>query len=869
MGYRTLMPLRRMHSMKHLLYTTISSFLLILTTQLYGQDQFERLYTTTNTDILSTSLHELGNGYLMLSLQINDKGENEKINLTSLDQKGTINWSMEYDYDLEEDVFIAELGEVEALIDGTIAFSALLKKDSLNKVVTVVDGQGNHLWTRLTGNIDDIFDDNSFRSNLVSVDDLGFIHVTNSISNNQSDLFLSAYYLAGELRIGSRWAISDTSGNSLSTAVRDVQYLSDSTVVILGNTMDKNHQLFVTKIDSTGNILWAKSYTADLGTGLNQSATSLDEMIDGTIIILGARAGSVSNGLLLHIDQQGNYLQSRSITPTGSGYDGIAVEVEALQDTTFAVAMKRLNLTTNEVLPVIIKMNMDSIISYQTVLKSSTDRDPMRGGLIVSNDSLSPVFLTSTTRLDSMTLIPYIMKLNPTGGSGCEDAFNSFRFDSIFFTTDTLSILPSIESEFDSIEVRSMAFTEFNPPILNLTDTTYCPQDPIRYTLDGTVRGAVSYLWSDGVTDSIRTVTEAGQYVLNVIVGIEECFTLCDTANVNQSEFPMAEIEVNTANFCSTGELALNVASNNPIVSIEWSSGQIDEPFIIVTDLNQYSATIIDNCGNPAIATIDLRDFSINNDPVINVSGENLCTDNTLVLTAAGNFLIEDLMWSTGEVGTATITVSEPGTYTVENIAQFCPGIGSVEIIEDQFLTPLTVDISSTCDAGNNVIQLIGGGSTSISSITWSTGATSPSIQVTEVGTYTVTVTDICDNTETASITITQEDIDDCITVGPTVLGTDCLLWPNALYPMSNNPRNTTFGPEDMNCGNVTIENYQLRIYNRWGNKIFESDNIKTRWNGLKNNTGKEQPATTYFWYATYTINGDDFENEGDATVIR
>ena len=132
-----------MHSMKHLLYTTISSLLLILSTQLFGQDQFERLYATTNTDILSTSLHELGSGFLMLSLQINEEGENEKINLTSLNQKGTINWSMEYDYDLEEDVFISELGEVEALIDGTIAFSALLQKDSLNKVVTVVDGQGN------------------------------------------------------------------------------------------------------------------------------------------------------------------------------------------------------------------------------------------------------------------------------------------------------------------------------------------------------------------------------------------------------------------------------------------------------------------------------------------------------------------------------------------------------------------------------------------------------------------------------------------------------------------------------------------------------------------------------------------------------
>jgi len=65
------------------------------------------------------------------------------------------------------------------------------------------------------------------------------------------------------------------------------------------------------------------------------------------------------------------------------------------------------------------------------------------------------------------------------------------------------------------------------------------------------------------------------------------------------------------------------------------------------------------------------------------------------------------------------------------------------------------------------------------------------------------------------------------------------------------------------------MRNYELSIYNRWGNRVFQSNNIDTRWNGRRNNDGRDQPSTVYFWYATYDINDNTFENEGDVTIIR
>ncbi len=851
--------------MNQILSVSAIIFSLLFCTNLFGQDRFERLYTTNETDVLSSSLHEIGGGYLILSLEINEDSEREFINLSRLDQKGNVDWTKEYDYDIEEDVFISELGEVEFLSDGTIAFSALLQKDSLNRLITRVDANGNVLWTFLAGNEDDQLT-TGFRSNLIDMQDAGMLHITANVTDQSDQVFFSQVSLTGELIWGASWELRDTSDNIISANVKDAIYLVDSTILILGNTNSEDHQLFLTKMDTIGNILWSKSYTANLGSGLNQSALSLDEMVDSTIIVLGTQVGSSSSALLLNVDQAGNYIQSRSIVSVTNNTDLIPVEVTTFSDTTIAVALKRLDLLTNEIRPIIAKIDLDSNIYYQTLLKSSTDLNPTRGGLI-SPDSISPVFITSSTRVDSVRLNPYIIKLDQDGNTNC-NSFVNLRYDSIFFEVDTLVWSSSPEITFDSISVSTRNFTEFNPPLLTLSDTTFCPQDPVIYTFDATTRGATSYLWEDGSTEPIRTVTETGMYTVTVIVGIEECFTLCDTGSVSQSEFPTAMIELNDANFCSSGELVLTVSSNNAIVSTLWSTGDTDRD-IIVTDLTQYSVNIVDDCGNPAQAQIDLRGFAINNNPSLSISTDNLCEDNSLLIVATGPVDPALLSWSTGETMVSSIRVTEPGTYTVENLETFCPGQGSIEIVEDQFLSDVSIDISQSCDAGSNTIQLVAGGMGPIETFTWSTGANTSIINITEPGTYSVTVTNICGDEFSNSITITQEQIDDCITTPPPPVGTDCIQWPNAIYPRSNNDLNRSFGPEDMNCGNVTIEGYDLRIYNRWGNMVFESNNIGERWNGTKNNNGGELPATTYFWYASYTIEGDSFESEGDVTVIR
>ncbi len=66
------------------------------------------------------------------------------------------------------------------------------------------------------------------------------------------------------------------------------------------------------------------------------------------------------------------------------------------------------------------------------------------------------------------------------------------------------------------------------------------------------------------------------------------------------------------------------------------------------------------------------------------------------------------------------------------------------------------------------------------------------------------------------------------------------------------------------------IQNFQMGIWNRWGEQIFTSRDIGTGWNGRKNNSGRMAPNGVY----TYIIKfdgprGAPFEYKGIVTLIR
>ena len=58
---------------------------------------------------------------------------------------------------------------------------------------------------------------------------------------------------------------------------------------------------------------------------------------------------------------------------------------------------------------------------------------------------------------------------------------------------------------------------------------------------------------------------------------------------------------------------------------------------------------------------------------------------------------------------------------------------------------------------------------------------------------------------------------------------------PNSFTP-NNDLINDTFGPKGIRM--LEYKSYEFTVFNRWGEKVFNSDNISDRWSGENTQTG-------------------------------
>ncbi len=134
----------------------------------------------------------------------------------------------------------------------------------------------------------------------------------------------------------------------------------------------------------------------------------------------------------------------------------------------------------------------------------------------------------------------------------------------------------------------------------------------------------------------------------------------------------------------------------------------------------------------------------------------------------------------------------------------------------------------------------------------WNTGDTTESLKVVHPGMYSLTVrTEPLGCSNTATIEITK----------------DCYIdIPNAFTPNGDGV-NDYFFPKQLSAQKIT--QFKMKIFNRWGELIFETNKKDSRgWDGQFN--GKPQPEGTYVYIINAEINGTRPEHyQGNITLIR
>src|SRR5690606_20023464 len=175
-----------------------------------------------------------------------------------------------------------------------------------------------------------------------------------------------------------------------------------------------------------------------------------------------------------------------------------------------------------------------------------------------------------------------------------------------------------------------------------------------------------------------------------------------------------------------------------------------------------YTVTVTgaNGCNATASETVTLDDTLPS--PAIAEEGLELsCTITSLTLTASGGI---SYSWSNGStvVGTSSVLeVTEAGTYTVTVTGENgCSATASETVTLDDSLPTAAISnegLELSCNITSLTLTASGGGSYS-----WSNGSivvgTSSALEVTEAGTYTVTVTAENGCTATTSVTTTLDD---------------------------------------------------------------------------------------------------------------
>jgi gliding motility-associated-like protein len=414
---------------------------------------------------------------------------------------------------------------------------------------------------------------------------------------------------------------------------------------------------------------------------------------------------------------------------------------------------------------------------------------------------------------------------------------------SVYILTD--SFLFSTEGHFEgSIANKcatakdSILITQIVTPEIDLgNDSIFC--DNMNYPISiGTSDNDEIFLWENTASTDNRTLVNEGQYWAEVS---NKCGTVRDTINLQIIESPTVDLPADSV-FCDNVNINLDVDITEPSTYV-WSTGDNDSA-INVNAVGLYKVTISNHCGSVSDSML----ISMLTSPAVNLGDDEIfCGGITPKDYTVGKELNDETyLWSNGEVLNSTSFLSI-GTHWVRITNKCAEASDSIDfsvspnpIVDLGIDTTLCGNFSLTLDAGNPGMEY-----------QWEPyGETTQTIQANEQLVYRVTVYNEngCEGSDDFEVR------PDCISSS---------FIPTAFSP-NDDGLNDVFKPTLIN-----FEDYTLQIYNRWGQKIFESSDASIGWDGQFN--GKTVQNGVYTYVMRYkTTEDNQWENVGGVVnVIR
>lgn len=289
----------------------------------------------------------------------------------------------------------------------------------------------------------------------------------------------------------------------------------------------------------------------------------------------------------------------------------------------------------------------------------------------------------------------------------------------------------------------------------------------------------------------------------------------------------LAECEDQPVQFTYTGSADIN--------SVEWDFGDPAGGPANTSTLTNPSHSYAQPGDYTVSLTVNYTDGTITDKKMVRAGAARvdlgndttLCLNDVLILNVPANS--DEIKWQDNSTG-PTFPVNAAGKYYVSLMQHDCPASDSIQVKYIQapvfsfgpdlaLCTGETILVDPMIKDSNSLVYQ------------WQDGSTQKIYAVSAPGLYTLTATNIC-GSATSSLNV--------------VSGYCEIYLPSAFTP-NGDGHNDLFKP----IRAADIKKYQLTIYNRWGQIVFESNDVNNGWDGFYQ--GHRQPGGVYVWSVKYS----------------
>ncbi|MES2591258.1 MAG: PKD domain-containing protein [Bacteroidota bacterium] len=423
---------------------------------------------------------------------------------------------------------------------------------------------------------------------------------------------------------------------------------------------------------------------------------------------------------------------------------------------------------------------------------------------------------------------------------------------------------------------------DFQVPIVSANFTVNYANgcSPVTVTFNNQSSPGSTYLWDFGGNDTSSTIlnptmtySTPGTYLVRLYVNDPSTCNLVDTAYQYVTVYPNLSADFDFVTVPCTNQVTFNDSSEVAPVSWLWhfddgDSSIVQNPQHTYDSTGTYDVQLIASSINGCKDTVEVQINFIDTNPISISTSTTICEGNTTQLTASGGYAYS---WTPAtDLSNAAIAnpIANPDSTTIYTVSiSSVNGFGDTCIqtlsttvtVADSASFPLSasVDNDTIGEGESTIIHAI---TDTTIAILWSPAATlnnpssyNPVASPTSTTTYTVTIVDSAGCPKTASVTVY-------------VVSMKCnpadIFVPNTFTPNGDGNNDLLFVR-----GNE-IRSLYFAVYNRWGELVFETTDMKKGWDGMYKGL-KADPAVFGWYIKAKCFNEGELKKKGNVTLIR